>query len=111
MEQWKPFFRFETQEACESLRSELVRRESNPPRREAARAHMAEKDPKYRQKTPVHVRVLDYLWFCGRDAWQPLDFFGHTRCAYRETGRSANAVSTLHRRRPAAHGDGPEGED
>ena len=93
MEQWKPFFRFETQEACESLRSELVRRESNPRRREAATAHMAEMDRRYRQNTPLHVRVFDYLfcgkcylWVCGKDPGSPLDFFGQARCAYREQG-------------------------
>jgi len=86
VQQWKPSFRFETREACESLRSELVRRESNARGREAATACMAERDRSYRQNTPLYVRVLDYLWFCGRGGWQPVDFFGHTRCAYREQG-------------------------
>ena len=87
MEQWKPScFHFEMQEACESLRSELVRRESNPRRREAATAHMAEMDRKYRQNTPLHVRVFDYLfcgsgylWLYGREPRQPLDFFGQCK--------------------------------
>jgi len=94
MEQWKPFFHFETQQACESLRSEIVRRGSNPRRREATRAYRAEMDRKYQQNTPLHVRVFDhlfcgkcvFLWICGKDVWQPLDFFVHTRCVYREQG-------------------------
>ena len=94
MEQWKPFFHFETQQACESLRSEIVRRGSNPRRREATRAYRAEMDRKYQQNTPLHVRVFDhlfcgkcvFLWICGKDVWQPLDFFVHTWCVYREQG-------------------------
>ena len=86
VEQWTPLFRFETQEACQAFRSELVRRESNPRRRERARAYMAEMDRRYRQNTPLYGRVLDYLLLCAPGGWQPLDFFGHTRCACREQG-------------------------
>lgn len=60
LEQWpKTGYRFETREQCEALRSELLRRESNPRRIEAIKE-------------------------AGRTGgeYQPLDFYGHSRCSY-----------------------------
>jgi hypothetical protein len=60
LEQWgQTPYHFDTQEQCETLRSELVRRESNPQRVEAIKRS-------------------------GRTGggYQPPDFYSHTRCVY-----------------------------
>jgi hypothetical protein len=83
--QWKSTgIHSDTQESCEALRSEFVRRELNPEHRKAAIAHMQEVE----RNRPVALRLLTplvgVLGLCSRKIWQPLDFFGHTRCTYVE---------------------------
>src|SRR6266481_4248107 len=68
-------YRFDTQEKCEALRAELVRRELNPRRREAATAYVRGVEGHWRLVTPL----FGVFGLCSEKTWQPLDFFGHTR--------------------------------
>jgi hypothetical protein len=80
-EQWKPTgYRTDTQETCEAFRSELVRRELNPQRRKAAIEHVQQVEGRSRLFSPLFAA----LGLCSKRTWQPLDFFGHSRCAYVE---------------------------
>jgi hypothetical protein len=80
-EHWKPTaYHFDTQESCESLRSELVHRESNPQRRKALIAYVQQQEGRSRIFSPLFAA----LGLCRKHTWQPLDYFGHTRCAYIE---------------------------